>query len=63
MRKPIESDLSGLRARYMAQWIGDGKIKYREHLAEGLENAPEAFRALLRGRHLGKMLVKVGEVG
>ena len=47
-------------ARDMAQWIGDGKIKYREHLAEGLENAPEAFRALLRGGHLGKMLVKVG---
>ncbi len=44
----------------MAQWLKDGKIKYREHVTEGLENAPEAFRALLRGGHLGKMLVKVG---
>ena len=50
-------------ARDMAQWISDGKIKYREHVAEGLENTPEAFRALLRGGHLGKMLVKVGGTG
>ena len=27
----------------MIRWIREGKIKYREHLVEGLENAPAAF--------------------
>lgn len=46
-------------AKDMSQWLREGRIKYREHVAEGLENMPEAFRALLRGDHLGKMVVKI----
>jgi hypothetical protein len=37
----------------------DGKLKYRETIAQGLESAPEAFLGLLKGRNFGKQLVKL----
>jgi NADPH-dependent curcumin reductase CurA len=40
-------------------WLREGWIKYREDIVEGLENAPEAFTGLLKGRNFGKLLVKV----
>lgn len=45
----------------MAPWVEQGKIKYREDVVEGLENAPEAFIGLLEGRNFGKLVVKVSE--
>jgi NADPH-dependent curcumin reductase CurA len=36
-----------------------GKLRYREDIVQGLENAPEAFIGLLRGRNFGKLLVQV----
>lgn len=36
-----------------------GDIKVLEDIAEGLENAPEAFIGLLQGRNVGKQMVKV----
>lgn len=44
----------------MQQWLAAGKIKYREHRVDGLENAPQAFIDLLEGRNFGKMVVQVG---
>jgi NADPH-dependent curcumin reductase CurA len=44
----------------MAGWVREGRIKYREDVVEGLDQAPRAFIGLLRGENLGKMLVKVG---
>jgi len=41
--------------------VREGRLKYREHVTEGLENAPAAFLAMLEGRNLGKTLVKVAE--
>jgi NADPH-dependent curcumin reductase CurA len=43
-----------------AGWLRDGRLKYREDIVEGLDQAPRAFIGLLRGENLGKMLVKVG---
>ena len=43
-----------------ARWVREGKLKYREDVVEGLDNAPRAFIGLLRGENLGKLLVKVG---
>ncbi len=40
-------------------WLKEGKIKYREDVVEGLENAPEAFMGMLKGKNFGKLLVKV----
>jgi len=45
----------------MQQWITQGKVKYREQMVEGLENAPEAFMGLLEGKNFGKVVVKVGD--
>ena len=39
--------------------VSQGKIKYRETIAEGLQNAPKAFMGLLKGDNLGKQLVKL----
>lgn len=46
-------------AKEMSGWIKAGKIKYREQMVEGLENAPDAFNGLLEGRNFGKVVVKV----
>jgi NADPH-dependent curcumin reductase len=43
----------------LAQGVRSGKIKYRETVTEGLENAPHAFIGLLKGENFGKQLVKV----
>jgi len=43
----------------LARWIAEGKIKYRESVAHGLENAPKAFIGMLRGENLGKQVVKL----
>lgn len=43
----------------MSQWISEGTIKYREHMTEGLEQAPEAFFGLLKGKNFGKVVIRV----
>ena len=43
----------------LAQWVREGKIKYRETIANGIENAPRAFIGLLKGENIGKQLVKL----
>ena len=40
-------------------WLREGKVKYRETVAQGLQNAPEAFFGLLKGKNQGKQLVKL----
>ena len=44
-----------------APWVRDGSLRYRETVIDGLENAPEALRLVLRGGNFGKMLVRVAE--
>ena len=43
----------------MTQWLAEGKIKYREDVVQGLENAPEAFLGLFQGANFGKLVVEV----
>ncbi len=50
--KDFQRDVSG--------WIADGGFAYREDIVDGLENAPEAFFGLLKGKNFGKLLVQVG---
>jgi NADPH-dependent curcumin reductase len=44
----------------MYEWFISGKIKYKEHCVEGLENAVNAFIGLLQGDNFGKLVVRVG---
>jgi NADPH-dependent curcumin reductase CurA len=43
----------------LAQWVREGKIKYRESVTQGLENAPKAFIGLFKGENFGKQLIKI----
>jgi NADPH-dependent curcumin reductase CurA len=58
----IVSDRMELWAKALPEligWVASGKIKYRETIAQGLENAPKAFIGLLKGENFGKQLVKL----
>ena len=43
------------------QWLEEGKLKYRETIVEGVENAPQAFIDLLKGRNTGKQIVRLSD--
>lgn len=43
----------------MSAWVQEGKIKFREDIVDGLENAPGAFMGLLIGKNFGKLVVRV----
>ena len=45
--------------KQMNIWVQEGKVKFREDVVEGLENAPKAFIGLLEGKNFGKLIVRV----
>lgn len=45
----------------MADWIKSGQLSYREHIVEGLENAPEAFCGMFKGANFGRGLVHIAD--
>ncbi len=45
----------------MVKWIAEGRIKWKETIVAGLENAPAALIGLFKGDNLGKMIVKIGD--
>ena len=45
--------------REVGAGIADGRIRYREDIVDGLEQAPEAFIGMLEGRNFGKLIVRV----
>ncbi|MFJ2540457.1 NADP-dependent oxidoreductase [Pseudomonas sp. NPDC087614] len=46
---------------HMVPWVREGKVKFREDVVEGLEQAPDAFIGLLEGRNFGKLVVRVAQ--
>ena len=46
--------LAGLMA-----YVAEGRLKYRESIVEGLDNAPRALIGLLKGENFGKQLVRI----
>jgi len=62
LRGFIVWDFSAKQADFLrdaSAWIREGRLKYREDIVEGLDNAPAAFLGLLQGKNFGKLLVKV----
>jgi NADPH-dependent curcumin reductase CurA len=58
----INSEFESQRPAFltdMSGWMRQGKLRYREDIVEGLENAPEAFIGMLEGKNFGKLLIKV----
>ena len=45
--------------RELGGYVAQGKLKFRESVAQGLASAPEAFMGLLKGKNFGKQLVKL----
>jgi NADPH-dependent curcumin reductase len=40
-------------------WVRDGSLQYKEHIVDGLENAPQALTDMLDGKNFGKLLIRV----
>jgi NADPH-dependent curcumin reductase CurA len=45
--------------RELTSWVVEGRIRYKETIAEGLRDAPRAFIGMLKGENVGKQLVKL----
>ena len=43
----------------LSQWVRDGKIRYREDILDGIEQAPDSIAGLYRGENLGKRLIRI----
>jgi NADPH-dependent curcumin reductase CurA len=43
----------------LAAWVREGKLRYREDILDGLDQAPGAIAGLYRGENLGKRLIKL----
>ncbi|MEG9304704.1 NADP-dependent oxidoreductase [Psychrobacter celer] len=46
----------------MGKWVESGAVKTKEHITDGLNNAPDAFVKMLNGENFGKTVIKVADV-
>jgi NADPH-dependent curcumin reductase CurA len=46
----------------VTEWLKSGKIQYRETIATGIENTPQAMLDVLTGKNFGKQVVKVADL-
>jgi NADPH-dependent curcumin reductase CurA len=45
----------------LSQWIAEGKIQWKDHVAPGLEQAPDSLQLLFNGQHDGKLIVGISQ--
>ena len=45
----------------MATWLKEGRLRFDEHIDQGIENALPAFLRLFEGTNEGKMILQIGE--
>ena len=60
----IVSDHMDLQPEFfaeMSKWMANGKIKYREDITRGVENAPAAFIGMLKGKNFGKQVIQIAD--
>lgn len=43
----------------LSQWVSAGRLRYREDILDGIEQAPGAIAGLYRGENLGKRLIRL----
>ena len=61
----IVFDFASQQPDFLAEvgpFVRDGRIRYREDIIDGLENAPRALIGLLRGENFGKLIVRVSSL-
>ena len=59
----VATELAPASPEFLADvggWLRQGRIKYREDITDGLENAPRELIGLLRGENFGKKIIRVG---
>jgi NADPH-dependent curcumin reductase len=64
LRGFIVSDFAAKQGDFLrdvGEWVCSGRLKYREDVVDGLEQAPAAFLGLLQGKNFGKLLVRVAK--
>jgi NADPH-dependent curcumin reductase CurA len=64
LRGFIVSDFAAKQGDFLreaGEWVRGGRLKYREDIVDGLENAPAAFLGMLQGKNFGKTLVRVAK--
>ncbi len=52
-------ELWGEARAELEELVASGRLRYRETIAKGIENAPQAFIGMLQGRNVGKQLVQL----
>lgn len=60
----IVSDFASQEQDFLSDagtWYRQGRLKYKEHVIDGLPNAPQALIGLLKGENFGKLLIKVAD--
>ena len=45
----------------MMTWVNEGKLTFREHIDEGIDNFHQSFMRLFDGSNDGKLILKIGE--
>lgn len=45
----------------LSGWVREGRIRYREDILDGIEQAPGAIAGLYRGENLGKRLIRLAD--
>jgi NADPH:quinone reductase len=55
------ADRYDVALRQLSGWLREKKLRYREDIMIGIENAPRAFIGMLEGKNIGKALVKVSD--
>jgi NADPH-dependent curcumin reductase CurA len=53
-------DRFGEAVLQLVQWVSEGRIKWRDHVVDGLEQAPRALNMLFTGENTGKLTLRVG---
>ncbi|KAG0016496.1 hypothetical protein BGZ80_009175, partial [Entomortierella chlamydospora] len=49
-------------AKDVGSWLANGDIIYKEDIADGIDNAPDAFVGMLQGKNFGKQVVKIADL-
>ncbi len=63
LRGFISSDYAAMQGEFLDAargWVREGRLRSREDVTDGLENAPRALLTMLSGQNFGKVLVRVG---
>jgi NADPH-dependent curcumin reductase len=54
-------DRMGAFRKDVGGWLREGRIRYREEVIVGLENAPQGLMGMLQGENFGKLVVRVAD--